>query len=496
MDSPDSASWQPFLAGIDATLAAWINAQIDPVRKVDPGRPITVGYSNIVFAKLPSNKALTFQSLHRFTSHGYAGINASFLVLNNLQRSFAGQPLLLEEFGYAGEVNGSGGVVGYDPRTTANLEAAVWSFLYANGFAGGAKWMLNNFPGGDNPEENTYGLFDNSGQPKVTARTLGQLSKLFDSDPPGTFSQVSAADHSSVSYAYTSGDTVVAGGRGFESASVTYTSTFPSNFVMTMDHGGISLFATDTSTVTVNLPSLFGIATSDMGRIVLTAADEKGQGYTPPVPSLEGDYLIVQLKALSTYQLTAVPSAVDPAGPTPSANSVYFPQTEHNLSGDFLHYWQKNGGVSIFGYPVSEPFVQDGHTVQYFERNRFELHPENQPPYNVLLGRLGADSVGSRKFAQVTPFQSGPNHVYFPETGHSLSFAFLGYWNRNGGLSQFGYPISEEMTEVSPTDGKQYTVQYFERARFEYHPEYKGTGAEVLLSLLGVTTMQDKGWLP
>jgi hypothetical protein len=27
--------------------------------------------------------------------------------------------------------------------------------------------------------------------------------------------------------------------------------------------------------------------------------------------------------------------------------------------------------------------------VQYFERARFEYHPENQPPYDVLLGLLG-----------------------------------------------------------------------------------------------------------
>ena len=32
-------------------------------------------------------------------------------------------------------------------------------------------------------------------------------------------------------------------------------------------------------------------------------------------------------------------------------------------------------------------------------------------------------------------------------------------------------PISEEMQEKSDTDGKIYTVQYFERAVFEYHPE-------------------------
>jgi hypothetical protein len=265
---------------------------------------------------------------------------------------------------------------------------------------------------------------------------------------------------------------------------------------MTRGHGGYTLFSTDVSTVTVNLPALFNMPTSEMGRIVLTAADANGKGYTPSLPALEGDYLVIQLKALSTYSLAAVPSAIDPSGPTPSADSVYFPQTQHNLGGDFLHYWQKHGGVTIFGYPVSEPFVEDGYTVQYFERNRFELHPENQAPYNVLLGRLGADSLDNRVFPQIAPFANEPDHVYFPETGHSLSFAFLGYWQSNGGLAQFGYPVTEEMSEISPTDGKRYTVQYFERARFEYHPEYKGTNAEVLLSLLGVTTLQDKGWLP
>jgi hypothetical protein len=496
MDSPDSAKWQPFLAGVDATLAAWTKAQIDPVRSVDPGRPITAGYSNIVFAKLPSNRALTFQSLHRFTSHGYAGVNTTFLVLNNIRTTFAGQPVLLEEFGYAGQTRGSGGsLVGFDPRTTANLESAIWSFLYANGFAGGAKWMLNNFPGGDNPEENTYGLFDNSGEPKVTARVLGQLSTLFDSSPPGTLSQVSSADKSAVTYAYTSPGTLVAGGQGYADATINYTSTFPSNLVMNAGHGGITLFATDNATVTLKLTTLFGVSITDVGRIVLTAADAQGKGYTPDVPSLEGEYLVVALKALSTYHLTAVPKAVDRADAVPSANSVYFPQTGHNLSADFLTYWQHHGGVSIFGYPVSEPFVENGLLVQYFERNRFELHSENQPPYNVLLGRLGADSMGGRVFAPIAPFQSEANHRFFPETGHSVNFAFLGYWNRNGGLAQFGYPISEELTETSPTDGKQYTVQYFERARFEYHPEYKGTNAEVLLSLLGVTTLQDKGWI-
>jgi hypothetical protein len=106
------------------------------------------------------------------------------------------------------------------------------------------------------------------------------------------------------------------------------------------------------------------------------------------------------------------------------------------------------------------------------------------------------DQTAGRVFPVVAPFRSGASHRYFPETGHSLSNAFLGYWDRNGGLAQFGYPMSEEVTEVSPTDGKQYTVQYFERARFEYHPEYKGTKAEVLLGLLGVGALRARGWIP
>jgi glucose/arabinose dehydrogenase len=45
--------------------------------------------------------------------------------------------------------------------------------------------------------------------------------------------------------------------------------------------------------------------------------------------------------------------------------------------------------------------------------------------------------------------------------------------------------LSEEFEEKNPTDGKTYIVQYFERNRFEYHPENKGTPYEVLLGLLG-----------
>src|SRR5207249_4900490 len=46
------------------------------------------------------------------------------------------------------------------------------------------------------------------------------------------------------------------------------------------------------------------------------------------------------------------------------------------------------------------------------------------------------------------------------------------------------YPISDEFSEVSATNGQVYQVQYFERAVFEYHPELRAPN-NVLLSLLG-----------
>jgi hypothetical protein len=493
--SPDSAAWQPYIAALDATLGLWVSTQMDQVRAADPGRSVTVGYSNIILAAMPSNRALSFQSVHRFTSHGSSGLNATFRVLDGLQRSFPNHPILLEEFGYPGQVKASdGGVTGYDPRTTANLESAVWAYLYANGFAGGAKWMLNNFSEGYDPAQNSYGLFDNGNQPKHTAHALRQLSGLFARTAPGEMSPVRPEASSASSFSYGAKGALIVGGKVYTSTAVMYQANFPAQFVMGTMSGTVTLFSTDAATVTLDLPSLFGMHTRELAKVTLLGLDPQGGAWTPPVPVLDGDKLQVRMQPLYSYRLVITPRAMLRAEPVLDPNSTYFEQTGHNLGEEFLSYWKRNGGLAIYGYPLTEAFTENGYLVQYFERNRFEMHPDNQPPYNVLLGRLGADLTKERVFPGVTPFGSEPGHRYFPETGHSLHNAFLGYWERHGGLAQFGYPISEEMRERSLTDGKEYTVQYFERARFEYHPEYRGTDAEVLLGLLGVTTLEMKGW--
>lgn len=82
------------------------------------------------------------------------------------------------------------------------------------------------------------------------------------------------------------------------------------------------------------------------------------------------------------------------------------------------------------------------------------------------------------------PTQAQSGSQTFPETGKTVKGKFLTYWKANGGLAQQGYPISEEIQEVSNTNGKTYTMQYFERAVFELHPENPSPN-DVLLSLLG-----------
>ncbi len=83
------------------------------------------------------------------------------------------------------------------------------------------------------------------------------------------------------------------------------------------------------------------------------------------------------------------------------------------------------------------------------------------------------------------------NCTTFDETGKTVCDRFLDYWQQHGGLAQQGYPISAEIEEQSATDGRTYTVQYFERAVFEKHPENKAPN-DVLLSLLGNFVYKDK----
>lgn len=194
--------------------------------------------------------------------------------------------------------------------------------------------------------------------------------------------------------------------------------------------------------------------------------------------------------ALLILLLSVLPILTAQAAATPktavrlSGGEKCFEQTGRCMHGVFLGFWQDKGGVEQFGYPITDELSEDGRTVQYTERARFELHPEfRDTPNEVLLSLLGnslAAGNSNAAFKKVTGSGAG----YFAQTGHTLKEPFNAYWQANGGLPVFGYPISEAFQEKSATNGKTYEVQYFERNRLEYHPEAQFAD-RIQLGLLG-----------
>jgi len=222
--------------------------------------------------------------------------------------------------------------------------------------------------------------------------------------------------------------------------------------------------------------------------------------------SLVREFVRYEQQGVFPQELETLPPPTAPVPPSSDPDMVYFDVTGHNVPRVFYTFWQANGGLERFGYPLTEPFVEvsatDGqqYLVQYFERARFEHHPENAgTPFEVLLGLLGVERTRGRE--NEPPFRpverpNNPSIDYFVETRHTLGPPFQEYWWSRGGAAVFGYPISEPFEEISKTDGKRYLVQYFERNRMEYHPELAGTEFEILLGHLGRETLIDRGWLP
>jgi hypothetical protein len=204
-------------------------------------------------------------------------------------------------------------------------------------------------------------------------------------------------------------------------------------------------------------------------------------------------------RALSPLQPLGPSAEVAPA--VPQVAAVAFPETGHTLEGRFLEFWQQHGGLSVFGYPIA-PQQEGARLSQQLERTRFELHPENAPPYDVLLGRVGAEALeaqGRDWYSFPTVERAPEGCLYFAETQHSLCGAFLERWQSSGlefdgqpgssyaeSLALFGLPLSEPQQETLE-DGSVRTVQWFERARFELHPE-NAPPHHVLLGLLGGST--------
>lgn len=186
--------------------------------------------------------------------------------------------------------------------------------------------------------------------------------------------------------------------------------------------------------------------------------------------------------------------AIQAAGAQTQADRRCFPETGKCISGPIRVYWETNGGLPVFGYPLTDVRTEQlgewSGPVQWFERDRLEDHGTD----GVMAGRLGAAvlELQGRPWFLFSPVNDAPEDVcrFFPETNHSLCPPFLNYWREHGGIERFGYPITEAFGErVSDTWSG--SVQYFERRRMEWHTELEGD--PVLLGLLGREVLNLRG---
>jgi hypothetical protein len=160
-----------------------------------------------------------------------------------------------------------------------------------------------------------------------------------------------------------------------------------------------------------------------------------------------------------------------------SGDVQYFPETGHNVKGEFLRFYKSTSNpLLVYGYPITEQFKSiDGNTVQYFQRARFELHADLLEGQRVRPTELG-QAIYKPGNQQLDI--NNPSACQLFPTNFRVCFAFLDFYKTNGSAAEFGNPISPFEFQDN------LIVQYFEKARFEWRAD-RPEGQRVVLTDLG-----------
>lgn len=143
--------------------------------------------------------------------------------------------------------------------------------------------------------------------------------------------------------------------------------------------------------------------------------------------------------------------------------------------------------LGVFAYTTEAKATMTRCIFEYgAHTNPQDFAIQRQPWFTGRAARATVEAIAaffgvavSDKEPQGTPAPD-PNVLHFPETGFSISGGFKAYWEQFGGLAVFGFPITSEYEENGVR------VQWFERARFEWHPGSWPERYDVLCGLLGV----------
>ena len=189
---------------------------------------------------------------------------------------------------------------------------------------------------------------------------------------------------------------------------------------------------------------------------------------------------LVDVVSFDSTTLVAAPTGifVSRSGGTPGSYTRY----DQGLGGSKIHdllYVSGVGGALLYAATSTGVYQRD--------RSQAEWYPTAPGLLPVCTG------PGRTVYDPIPAFADREGNRYFPETQHSLSNAFLSFWQVGGGLPVFGYPLSEEFDEVNFDLRRAFTTQYLERERFEFHPENAGTPYTVLLGRLGDELLRARG---
>ncbi len=159
----------------------------------------------------------------------------------------------------------------------------------------------------------------------------------------------------------------------------------------------------------------------------------------------------------------------------------YFKATRHTVRTDFLNFYNRNGGLVRFGFPIGEEFDwKDVGRVQFFERGWLVRSGEGE--LAVRVGKLGQTVLNDSSFdSNLKPPASVGQATYKVDAAFTVA-------NQN---NLYGQPLSAAF-EVSSGNTKK-RVQYFELARLETDSAVKN--GPVFLGLLGTEYARSKNWL-
>jgi len=199
--APEAARWSTFLQVLDAGYAAWLEPQVRLIREADPAARITVGHHDALMASLPANRQLDFVTWHAYPTAGRAGHDFYARTLGALRALHPDRPVLLGEFGYRASER--------DERAVAHDEAAVLLRLYADGFAGGLKWLLTDTRDGTD----SMGAFRMDGSARPIVDATREIGRLAGAAPSSSMSFAIREDaRGGLCYAFRSDTVTLAGG--------------------------------------------------------------------------------------------------------------------------------------------------------------------------------------------------------------------------------------------------------------------------------------------